>query len=70
MTAPAAGSGGGVGWELYPPLLPKRDMKVDGCSITARSYYAESAARQARTVLEITFDLSRTVIPELDGSPG
>ena len=69
MTAPEAEAGSGLGWELYTPLLPKRDMKVDGCSITARSLYAESAARQDRTVLEITFDLSRTVIPDLDGSP-
>lgn len=51
----------GAGWVLYPPLNANiREMDVDGCYITARTV----PIGFDDPISEITFDLTRTQIPD------
>lgn len=56
--------GSGVGWTLYPPLIYRREMEVNGCDVTARTVNIHDQNPLEEPSVEITFDLARTRVPD------
>lgn len=48
--------------ELYTPIN-RHEMQIDGCDITARSYKVASKDNKEKLLSQITFDLSRSLLP-------
>ncbi|MFV0334530.1 MAG: hypothetical protein ACK5JR_10740 [Tropicimonas sp.] len=57
-------AGSGVGGTLFSPLIYRREMKVNGCDVTARTVKIHDQNPLEEPSVEITFDLARTRIPE------
>lgn len=57
-------TGESIGRELYPPLIYRRVMQVQGCNVTARTIDINLQNATEKTRIEITFDLTRTRIPD------
>lgn len=57
-------TGESVGWTLYPPLIYRREMRIMDCDVTARTVQVNPHNATEETRIEITFDLTRTRIPE------
>lgn len=63
-TGADSNAGSGVGWTLYPPLIYRREMEVNGCDVTARTVNINDQKPLEEPSVEIKFDLARTRIPD------
>ncbi|MCK8485530.1 hypothetical protein MUY21_15965 [Aliiroseovarius sp. S2029] len=63
-TGKTSDAGSGVGWTLYPPLINRHEILVNGCDVTARMVNGHDQKSQEESFIEITFDLTRTRIPD------
>lgn len=62
--------GENTGWVLYEPPQYRREMQVHGCEITARTVALNTRNSTEEIITKITFDLSRTRIPDPSVSIG
>lgn len=69
-TGQAPGAGSGDGWSLQPPLHYRREMEVNGCDVTARTVNIHAQNLFEEPSMEITFDLTRTRIPDASAPIG
>lgn len=63
-------TGEDTGWVLYEPPKYRREMQVHGCEITARTVALNTRNSTEEIITKITFDLSRTRIPDPSVSIG
>lgn len=54
----------GVGFTLYPPIIHRNEMKVNGCDVILRVASIHDQNLWGDPFIEITFDLARTRIPD------
>ncbi len=61
---PYLDTGVSFGWQLYPPLIYRREMQISDCDVTALTFKISDENSAEGPFIEITFDLNRTRIPD------